>query len=116
MRQWGWLELVKTYDIDIQCHPKKANLVADSLSRKTTHSSVLITREPRVQKDFEQAKITVAMEGIRAQLVQLTVQPTLRQRIIDAQVGDPILEKILNELATELVNEYLDLSIGRLLY
>ncbi|XP_062094115.1 uncharacterized protein LOC133800173 [Humulus lupulus] len=29
-----WLELVKDYDCDILCHPRKANMVADALSRK----------------------------------------------------------------------------------
>ena len=33
MRQRRWLELVKDYDIDIQYHPEKANVVADALSR-----------------------------------------------------------------------------------
>ena len=43
MRQRWWLELVKDYDIDIEYHPRKANVVADALSRKTVHSSALIT-------------------------------------------------------------------------
>ena len=84
MRQRRWLELVKDYDIDIQYHPGKANVVADALSRKAAHSSALITKEPRVQVDFERAGIVVALEGIKAQLARLTVQPTLRQRVIEA--------------------------------
>ena len=34
MRQRRWLELMKDYDITIQYHPEKANVVADALSRK----------------------------------------------------------------------------------
>ena len=34
MRQRRWLELIKDYDLNIQCHPGKANVVADALSRK----------------------------------------------------------------------------------
>ncbi|KAI3762604.1 hypothetical protein L1987_53041 [Smallanthus sonchifolius] len=34
MRQRRWLELLKDYDCEIICHPGKANVVADALSRK----------------------------------------------------------------------------------
>ncbi|TMW98044.1 hypothetical protein EJD97_004564 [Solanum chilense] len=35
MRQWGWLDLLKDYEVTILYHPRKANVVADALSRKT---------------------------------------------------------------------------------
>jgi hypothetical protein len=34
MRQKRWLELIKDYDLEVQYHPDKANVVADALSRK----------------------------------------------------------------------------------
>ncbi|GJY60923.1 putative reverse transcriptase domain-containing protein [Tanacetum coccineum] len=34
MRQRRWLELLSDYDCDIRYHPRKANVVADTLSRK----------------------------------------------------------------------------------
>nr|GEY01667.1 putative reverse transcriptase domain-containing protein [Tanacetum cinerariifolium] len=34
MRQRHWLELLSDYDCEIRCHPGKANVVADALSRK----------------------------------------------------------------------------------
>jgi hypothetical protein len=34
LRQRRWLELIKDYDIEIHYHPGKANVVADTLSRK----------------------------------------------------------------------------------
>jgi hypothetical protein len=34
MRQRRWLELIKDYDLSLQYHPGKTNVVADALSRK----------------------------------------------------------------------------------
>nr|GFB43393.1 putative reverse transcriptase domain-containing protein [Tanacetum cinerariifolium] len=34
MRQCRWLELLSDYDCEIRYHPRKANVVADALSRK----------------------------------------------------------------------------------
>nr|GFA04958.1 putative reverse transcriptase domain-containing protein [Tanacetum cinerariifolium] len=34
MRQRRWVELLSDYDCEIRCHPGKANVVADALSRK----------------------------------------------------------------------------------
>ena len=43
LRQRRWLELIKDYDLEIHYHPGKANLVADTLSRKehAAHPDVL---------------------------------------------------------------------------
>jgi hypothetical protein len=40
IRQRRWLELIKDYDLEVHYHPGKANVVADSLSRKA-HCSCL---------------------------------------------------------------------------
>ncbi|KAL0539787.1 hypothetical protein IC582_024005 [Cucumis melo] len=91
MRQRRWLELVKDYDCEILYHPGKANVVADALSRKVSHSAALITRQAPLHRDLERAEIVVSVGAVTIQLAQLTVQPTLRQRIIDAQSNDPYL-------------------------
>ncbi|KAA0043070.1 reverse transcriptase [Cucumis melo var. makuwa] len=91
MRQRRWLELVKDYDCEILYHPGKANVVADALSRKVSHSASLITRQAPLHRDLERAEIAVSVGAVTMQLAQLTVQSTLRQRIIDAQRNDPYL-------------------------
>ncbi|KAL0536191.1 hypothetical protein IC582_025130 [Cucumis melo] len=91
MRQRRWLELVKDYDCEILYHPGKANVVVDALSRKVSHSAALITRQAPLHRDLERAEIVVSVGAVTMQLAQLTVQPTLRQRIIDAQSNDPFL-------------------------
>ena len=49
MRQRRWLELVKDYDVKILYHPSKANVVADTLSRKTGHTSVLVAQQSKLR-------------------------------------------------------------------
>ena len=106
MRQCRWLELVKEYDIDIQYHLGKAIVVADTLSSKTVHSSALVTKEPRVRADFEQADIVVVTKEVIVHIARLTVRPTLKQRIIDSQREDPSLNKILNQLTVGPVDSF----------
>ncbi|KAA0048134.1 ty3-gypsy retrotransposon protein [Cucumis melo var. makuwa] len=91
MRQRRWLELVKDYDCEILYHPGKANVVADALSRKVAHSAALITKQTPLLRDFERAEIAVSVGEVTSQLAQFSVQPTLRQKIIVAQLNDPYL-------------------------
>ncbi|KAL0546262.1 hypothetical protein IC582_016168 [Cucumis melo] len=91
MRQRRWLELVKDYHCEILYHPGKANVVADALSRKVAHSAALITKQAPLLRDFERAEIAVSVGEVASQLAQLSVQPTLRQRNIVAQLKDPYL-------------------------
>ncbi|KAA0026003.1 ty3-gypsy retrotransposon protein [Cucumis melo var. makuwa] len=86
-----WLELVKDYDCEILYHPCKANVVADALNRNFAHSAALITKQAPLLRDFERAEIAVSVGEVTSQLAQLSVQPTLRQRIIVAQLNDPYL-------------------------
>ncbi|TYK29012.1 reverse transcriptase [Cucumis melo var. makuwa] len=89
--QKRWLELVKDYDCEILYHPGKANVVADAMSRKVAHSAALITKQTPLLRDFERAEIGVSVGEVTSQLAQLSVQPTLRQKIIVAQLNDPYL-------------------------
>ncbi|KAL0536821.1 hypothetical protein IC582_025783 [Cucumis melo] len=72
MRQRRWLELVKDYDCEILYHPSKANMVADALSRKVSHSVALITQQAPLHRDFERAEIALSVGAVTMQLAQLT--------------------------------------------
>ncbi|TYK26678.1 pol protein [Cucumis melo var. makuwa] len=69
----------------------KANVVADALSRKVSHLIALITRQASLLRDFKRVEIAVSVGEVTSQLAQLSVRPTLRQRIIVAQLNDPYL-------------------------
>jgi hypothetical protein len=49
MRQRRWLELIKDYNLNVQYHPGKANVVADALSRKSHCLNV----QPLLEDSFD---------------------------------------------------------------
>ncbi|TYK09566.1 ty3-gypsy retrotransposon protein [Cucumis melo var. makuwa] len=59
--------------------------------RKVAHSAALITKQAPLLRDFERVQIAISVGEVTSQLAQLSVQPTLRQRIIVAQLNDPYL-------------------------
>ena len=50
LRQGRWLELIKDYDLVIDYHPMKANLITDALSRKSSVTLAhIVALKPEVQ-------------------------------------------------------------------
>jgi hypothetical protein len=79
LRQQRWLELIKDYNLGINYHPGKANVVADALSRRS-HVNMLATREllPEICKEFE--KLNVGWVS-STEVVTMEVDSTLEQDI-----------------------------------
>ena len=49
LRQRRWLELIKDYDLSVQYHQGKANVVADALSRKSyCHYMTTLNQRPEL--------------------------------------------------------------------
>ncbi|PKU64622.1 RNA-directed DNA polymerase [Dendrobium catenatum] len=58
LRQRRWLELIKDYDLTIQYHPGKVNVVADALSRKSSGlSCVQLTSDEYLIRDIERLQL-----------------------------------------------------------
>ncbi|KAD4385967.1 hypothetical protein E3N88_26136 [Mikania micrantha] len=57
MRQRRWLELLKDYDANIQYHPRKANIVADALSRKSSGMLSSLQLQQDIINDLERLNI-----------------------------------------------------------
>jgi len=47
MRQRRWMEFLKDFDFELLYHLGKANVVADALSRKAVHASLMMVRAER---------------------------------------------------------------------
>jgi hypothetical protein len=79
MRQRRWLELLKDYDCTINYHPRKANVVADALSRKNIAgnvSAMFITKK-ELLLDLERAGVEMMVGEIQSYMSSLTLEPTL---------------------------------------
>jgi hypothetical protein len=96
MRQRRWLELIKDYDWSLQYHPGKANVVADALSHKAYVNCLSTEELPEdLCRGLRDLSLDVVPEGFVASLV---VQPTLMDKIREAQKGNKELEKIREDL------------------
>jgi hypothetical protein len=74
MRQQRWLELIKDYELEVHYHPGKANVVADTLSRKA-HCNYL----PAIRLTGEESSTRVLPN---LSLFNITLMPTLRAEMI----------------------------------
>ena len=69
LRQRRWLELVKDYDLGINFHPDKDNVVADALSRKIATSNVLMESLPsELQEEMAQLNLVIVEADCTAML------------------------------------------------
>ena len=82
LRQRRWLELFKDYYCIIDYHPRKANIVADALSRKMISALSL--------KDCDWR-----FDSNGALLAQLRVIPDLKQMIVNEQKDATKLQEIV---------------------
>ena len=95
MRQRRWLELMTDYDIDLQYHPRKINVVPDALSRKPEASMAMqIIQQKELFEEMKRMDLMVIRRAIaRNQLMAMQIQPTLFEKIREAQSGDLKLQE-----------------------
>ena len=109
MRQRRWLELIKDYDLGINYCPGKVNAVADALSRKNYGEMAdLITEQKELVKEFEKLRIEFVGPGADMEISNLVMEPTLVERIKEAQRYDETIKKIKEEVQK---GKYLDFTI-----
>jgi hypothetical protein len=104
MRQRRWLELIKDYDLNIQYHPSKANIVADNLSRKSYCSNLMVRDEqPELCDELEKLKLEIVEQRY---LNELMVKYDLGDRTRQAQRQCPELQKLKQLMRKGKASDY----------
>lgn len=61
MRQRRWMEFLKYYDLVLSYHPRKANVVAEALSRKLLLVPTMMVKELKLIVEFRDVNLAVEM-------------------------------------------------------
>ena len=86
------MELFNDYDCTFEYHPRKANVVADALSRKSgaSISHICAVRVPQLA-ELRAIGAELAYSNDGALLANFQVRPVLYNQIREAQDSDPYL-------------------------
>jgi hypothetical protein len=96
LRQRRWLELIKDYDLDIQYHSGKANVVADTLSRKGQVNNVTTYLMPQ-ELCWEMEQVNLGMVN-NTEAIVMEMESTLEQEIRKGQESDEKIRKLKHRL------------------
>jgi hypothetical protein len=91
------LELIKDYDLGINYHPGKANVVADALSRRS-HANHLVVKSITSELCDKFAKLKIVAN---TEVVEMAVGSNLLQEIRRGQVEDEKIQEINHNIKEE---------------
>ena len=106
MRQRRWLELIKDYELIIEYHLGKANVVADALSRKSsaTLAYICVVYVPLLV-EMKALRINLDFDDSGALLANFVVRLSLIEQIRGNQMQDKKLVKEVQKIINGEVNE-----------
>ncbi|KAJ8753514.1 hypothetical protein K2173_022755 [Erythroxylum novogranatense] len=104
LRQRRWIELLKDYDLLIEYHLGKANVVADALSRKSSIVHVRSVYLPLLE-EMAKLKISLKQEEPDCLLANFLVRPILREKVRELQAQDADLSKLRDEIRNGKISE-----------
>jgi hypothetical protein len=84
LRPRRWLKLIKDYDLGINYHPEKANMVANAMSRRSHANDLIVKSIPsELCDEFTKLGIMASTE-----VVEIEVGFSLLQKIQKGQLED----------------------------
>jgi hypothetical protein len=105
LRQRRWLELIKDYDLGINYHPGKANVVADALSRKKYCNATFAKRiQPELHREIKYLNLVTVNDAA----VTMEVEPILEAEIREGQLEDAKLKEIRQLIKDNKTSDFLE--------
>jgi hypothetical protein len=99
LRQRRWLKLIKDYDLGINYHPRKANMVADALSHRSHVSQLVMDSMPfELCEDFDKLNLRIVAD---TEAIEMEVDSNLLQEIRKGQLEDEKIQEIKRNIKEE---------------
>jgi hypothetical protein len=97
--QGRWLELMKNYDLGINYHSRKANVVADTLSRWSHVSQLVVESMPfELCEEFYKLNLRIIAN---TEAMEMEVGSSLLQEIHKGQMEDEKIQEIKRNIKEE---------------
>jgi hypothetical protein len=114
LRQRRWLELIKDYDLGINYHPGKANVVANALSRMS-HVSQLVVDSMLFElcEEFDKLNLRIVAN---TEAMEMEVGSSLLQEIRRGQLEDDKVQEIKCNIKVEKLPGFSEDDEGVLWY
>ena len=110
------MELIKDYELIIEYHLEKANVVADALSQKSSATLAYIcTVYVLLLIDMKTLRINLDYDGSGALLANFVVRPSLVEQIRKKQMQDEKLVKEVQKIMNGEIGENFSITQKRVL-
>jgi hypothetical protein len=114
LRQRRWLELIKDYDLRINYHPRKANVVAGALSRRSHVSQLVVDSIPfELYEEFNKLNLRIVAN---TEAMEMKVGSSLLQEIRRGQLEDEKVQEIKYNIKEEKSPDFSEDDEGVLWY
>jgi hypothetical protein len=99
LRQRRWLKMIKDYDLEINYHPGKANVVADALSRISRVSQLVMDSMPfELCEEFDKLNFRII---VNTEAMETEVGSSFLQEIRRGQLEDEKVQEIKRNIKEE---------------